>query len=74
MRGRIVSPTALSESKYYVEQPSPAFAAEDTPHIHEHEWYLSSDGLFRSGNKLDGDVTVLLAMLARTSAARQWKR
>jgi hypothetical protein len=38
------------------------FAAEDTPHIHEHEWYLSSDGLFRSGNKLDGNVTVLLAL------------
>lgn len=38
------------------------FAQEDTPHIHEHEWYLSSDGLFRSGNKLDGNITVLLAL------------
>ena len=38
------------------------FAHEITPHIHEHEWYLSSDGLFRSGNKLDGNITVLLAL------------
>ncbi|MDX6459738.1 MAG: hypothetical protein QOE55_3435 [Acidobacteriaceae bacterium] len=38
------------------------FASEDTPHIHEHEWYLASDGLFRSTNKLDGNITVLLAL------------
>lgn len=38
------------------------FAGEDTPHIHEHEWYLASDGLFRSANKLDGNITVLLAL------------
>lgn len=38
------------------------FASEDTPHIHEHEWYLASDGIFRSANKLDGNITVLLAL------------
>jgi hypothetical protein len=38
------------------------FASEDTPHIHEHDWYLASDGLFRSTNKLDGNITVLLAL------------
>jgi hypothetical protein len=38
------------------------FATEETPHIHELEWYLFSDGLFRSTNKLDGNITVLLAL------------
>jgi hypothetical protein len=38
------------------------FASESTPHIHEHEWYVASDGLFRSANKLDGNITVLLAL------------
>lgn len=38
------------------------FSREKTPHIHEHEWYLSSDGLFRSSNKLDGNITILLTL------------
>lgn len=38
------------------------FSRERTPHIHEHEWYFSSDGLFRSSNKLDGNITILLAL------------
>jgi len=38
------------------------FSREKTPHIHEHEWYFSSDGLFRSSNKLDGNITILLTL------------
>ena len=38
------------------------FSREKTPYIHEHEWYFSSDGLFRSSNKLDGNITILLTL------------
>jgi hypothetical protein len=37
------------------------FAQETTPHVHELEWYFSSAGLFRNGNNLNGNITVLLA-------------
>lgn len=38
------------------------FSREKTPYIYEHEWYFSSDGLFRSSNKLDGNITILLTL------------
>jgi hypothetical protein len=38
------------------------FSREDTPRLDTTEWYYASDGLFRSANKLDGNMTVLLAL------------
>jgi hypothetical protein len=38
------------------------FSQEPTPYVHELEWYFAADGLFRSSNKLDGNITVLLAL------------
>ncbi|MGA8875915.1 MAG: hypothetical protein WB555_10290 [Candidatus Korobacteraceae bacterium] len=38
------------------------FSREHTPHLDTTEWYYASDGLFRSTNKLDGNITVLLAL------------
>ena len=38
------------------------FSQEKTPYIHELEWQYSSDGLFRNGKNLDGNITILLAL------------
>ncbi len=38
------------------------FAREETPRLDTTDWYYASDGLFRSANKLDGNMTVLLAL------------
>ena len=38
------------------------FASEETPRLDKTDWYYASDGFFRSSNKLDGNVTVLLAL------------
>jgi len=38
------------------------FAHELTPRLDETKWYYASDGFFRSSNKLDGNITILLAL------------
>jgi hypothetical protein len=38
------------------------FSRESTPHLDFTEWYYASDGLFRSANKLDGNITIILAL------------
>ena len=38
------------------------FSREETPRLDTTEWYYASDGLFRSANKLDGNMTILLAL------------
>jgi hypothetical protein len=38
------------------------FSQEKTPHVHDMEWYFSSDGLFRNGNNLNGNITIVLAL------------
>ena len=38
------------------------FSREQTPHLDSTEWHYASDGLFRSTNKLDGNITVILAL------------
>ncbi len=38
------------------------FSREKTPRLDTTEWYYASDGLFRSANKLDGNMTILLAL------------
>jgi hypothetical protein len=38
------------------------FSREETPRLDTIKWYYASDGLFRSANKLDGNMTVLLAL------------
>jgi hypothetical protein len=38
------------------------FSREVTPRLDTTEWYYASDGLFRSANKLDGNITILLAL------------
>ncbi len=38
------------------------FSREVAPRLDTTEWYYASDGLFRSTNKLDGNITILLAL------------
>jgi hypothetical protein len=38
------------------------FSREETPRLDRTKWFYASDGLFRSANKLDGNLTVLLAL------------
>jgi hypothetical protein len=38
------------------------FSHELTPHLDFKEWYYASDGLFRSANKLDGNITIVLTL------------
>ena len=38
------------------------FAREVTPRLDKTDWHYASDGFFRSSNKIDGNVTVLLAL------------
>jgi len=38
------------------------FSREETPRLDTTEWYYASDGLFRSANKLDGNMAVLLTL------------
>jgi hypothetical protein len=38
------------------------FSREETPRLDTTQWYYASDGLFRSANKLDGNMTILLAL------------
>ena len=38
------------------------FSRELTPHLDFAEWHYASDGLFRSANKLDGNITIILAL------------
>ena len=38
------------------------FSREETPRLDTTKWHYSSDGLFRSANKLDGNMTILLAL------------
>ena len=38
------------------------FSREVTPRLDTTKWYYASDGLFRSANKLDGNITTLLAL------------
>jgi hypothetical protein len=38
------------------------FARELTPRLDSTKWHYASDGFFRSTNKLDGNITVLLAL------------
>jgi hypothetical protein len=38
------------------------FSREETPRLDRTKWYYVSDGLFRSANKLDGNMTVLLTL------------
>jgi hypothetical protein len=38
------------------------FARELTPRLDSTKWHYTSDGFFRSANKLDGNITVLLAV------------
>jgi len=35
---------------------------EETPRLDTTKWHYSSDGLFRSANKLDGNMTILLTL------------
>ena len=38
------------------------FAQEETPRLDTTSWFYASDGLFRSANKLDGNMSILLAL------------
>jgi hypothetical protein len=38
------------------------FARETTPRLDTTKWHYSSDGFFRSSNKLDGNITILLTL------------
>ncbi len=38
------------------------FSREETPRLDRTEWHYASDGLFRSSNKLDGNMTILLTL------------
>jgi hypothetical protein len=38
------------------------FAREETPRLDTTDWHYASDGLFRSTNKLDGNMTILLSL------------
>jgi hypothetical protein len=38
------------------------FSREETPRLDTTKWYYASDGLFRSANKLDGNMTILLTL------------
>jgi hypothetical protein len=38
------------------------FAREKTPRLDRMGWFYASDGFFRSANKLDGNLTILLAL------------
>ena len=38
------------------------FSTEKTPRLDTTKWHYASDGLFRSANKLDGNITVLLTL------------
>jgi hypothetical protein len=38
------------------------FSREETPRLDTTKWHYSSDGLFRSANKLDGNMTILLGL------------
>ena len=38
------------------------FSREETPRLDTTKWYYASDGLFRSTNKLDGNMTILLTL------------
>jgi hypothetical protein len=38
------------------------FSREVTPRLDTTDWYYASDGLFRSTNKLDGNMTILLTL------------
>jgi len=38
------------------------FAHEETPRLDTTNWFYASDGLFRSANKLDGNMTILLTL------------
>ena len=38
------------------------FSREETPRLDTTKWHYASDGLFRSANKLDGNMTILLAL------------
>ncbi len=38
------------------------FSREETPRLDMTQWYYASDGLFRSAKKLDGNITILLAL------------
>ena len=38
------------------------FARENTPRLDATRWHYASDGFFRSSNKLDGNITILLTL------------
>ena len=38
------------------------FSREESPRLDTTKWYYASDGLFRSSNKLDGNMTILLTL------------
>lgn len=38
------------------------FSQEETPRLDTTKWCYASDGLFRSANKLDGNITILLTL------------
>jgi hypothetical protein len=38
------------------------FSREDSPRLDRTKWYYASDGLFRTSNKLDGNMTILLTL------------
>jgi hypothetical protein len=38
------------------------FSLEESPRLDTTKWHYSSDGLFRSSNKLDGNITILLTL------------
>lgn len=38
------------------------FSSEETPRLDTTKWYYASDGLFRSANKLDGNIAILLTL------------
>jgi hypothetical protein len=38
------------------------FSREETPRLDTTKWHYSSDGLFRSANKLDGNMAILLTL------------
>ena len=38
------------------------FARELTPRLDATQWYYASDGFFRTSNKLDGNITILLTL------------
>ena len=38
------------------------FSREETPRLDTTKWHYASDGLFRTANKLDGNMTILLAL------------